>query len=112
MKLLLDENLPHQMRREIAGHEVITAAYMNWSGVENGELLRLAGTAGFDAVITNDRGLEHEHNLDSLPVAVVVLLAKANTLDAIRPLYPRLLAVLATLRPKQFVKVSDTELAP
>jgi hypothetical protein len=28
MKLLLDENLPHQLRNEIAGHEVFTVAYM------------------------------------------------------------------------------------
>ena len=33
MKLLLDENLPHQLRLELPGHEVITVAYMNWSGV-------------------------------------------------------------------------------
>ena len=28
MKLLLDENLPHQMRLELPGHEIFTAAYM------------------------------------------------------------------------------------
>lgn len=39
MKLLLDENLPHQLRHEIAGHECSTVAFMGWSGVENGELL-------------------------------------------------------------------------
>ena len=41
MKLLLDENLPHKLRHEIAGHEVVTAGYMGWSGIENGELLAL-----------------------------------------------------------------------
>jgi hypothetical protein len=40
LKLLLDENLPHQMRRELPGHDIFTAAYMGFSGVENGELLR------------------------------------------------------------------------
>ena len=107
MKLLLDENLPHQMRLELPGHEVVTAAYMNWSGIENGELLRLAADAGFDAVITNDRGLEHEQNLDQLPVAVIVLLAKANTIEAIRPLYTQLFATLARLQSCEFVKLSD-----
>lgn len=106
MKLLLDENLPHLMRLELPGHEVFTAAYMSWSGIENGELLRLAAEAGFDAVITTDRGLEHEQNLDALPVAVVVVLAKANTLEALRPLYGELLAALGRLRPREFVKLS------
>jgi hypothetical protein len=106
VKLLLDENLPHQIRLELPGHEVITTAYMKWSGIENGELLRRAADAGFEAVITNDRGLEHEHNLGALPVAVIVLLAKANTVEAIRPLYPALLAALTNLRPREFVKLS------
>jgi hypothetical protein len=106
MKVLLDENLPHQLRLELPGHDVFTAAYMNWAGIENGELLRLAAADGFDAVITNDRGLEYEQNLNALPVAVVVVLAKANTIEAIRPLCTELLAVLARLRPREFIKLS------
>jgi hypothetical protein len=105
MKILLDENLPHQIRLELPGHEVFTAAYMKWDGIENGELLRLAAAAGFDALITNDRGLEYQQNLGSLPVTVIVVLAKANTLEAIRPAYGELLAVLARIRPGEFVKL-------
>ena len=106
MRLLLDENLPHQMRLELPGHDVFTAAYMGWAGVENGELLRRAAGAGFDALVTNDRGLEYQQNLGELPVAVVVVLAAANTIEALRPAYPELLAVLARLRPREFAKVS------
>lgn len=106
MKLLLDENLPHQMRLELPGHDLFTAAYMGWGGVENGELLSRAAAAGFDALVTNDRGLEYQQNLSALPVAVVVVSAPANTIDALRPVYPALLAALAGLRPCEFVKVS------
>ena len=106
MKLLLDENLPHQMRLELPGHEVFTAGYMGWSGVENGDLLLRATSGGFDALITNDRGLEYQQNLATLPLAVVVLLAPSNTIEAIRPVYPALLAALAILQPREFVKVS------
>ena len=79
---------------------------MGWSGVENGELLRRATDAGFDALVTNDRGLEYQQNLTALPVAVVVVLAPANTIEAIRLAFPALLAALAVLRPREFVKVS------
>ena len=106
MKLLLDENLPHQMRLELPGHDVFTAAYMGLGGVENGELLRRAASAGFDALVTNDRGLEYQQNLTTLPLAVVVVLASANTIEALRPSLPALLASLAVLRPCEFVKVS------
>jgi predicted nuclease of predicted toxin-antitoxin system len=106
MKVLLDENLPHQLRLELPGHDVYTVAYMKWAGIANGELLRRAAAEGFDAVITNDRGLEYQQNVGTLPVAVIVLLAKANTIEAIRPLCPQLLAALARLRPCEFVKLS------
>lgn len=105
MKLLLDENLPHQIRLELTGHEIITAAFMKWSGIENGELLRRAAEAGFDALLTNDRDLEHEQNLDAIPISVVVLLAKANTIESIRPLYPLLLAALDQLQPRRLIKI-------
>jgi hypothetical protein len=106
VKLLLDENLPHQMRSELPGHDVFTAAYLGWGGVENGELLRLAAADGFDALVTNDRGLEYQQNLAALPIAVVVVQATANTIEALRPMYPALLAALSALRPCEFVKVS------
>lgn len=47
MKLLLDENLPHDLRAKLVGHEVFTVAYMKWSGLENGELLSAAAGCGF-----------------------------------------------------------------
>ena len=106
MKVLLDENLPHQMRQEIVGHDVFTVAYMGWSGIENGELLERAAASDFDVLISNDRGLEYEQNLGSLPIAVIVLLAPANTIEAIRPLYPQLLAALQSLQPHTLVKLS------
>ena len=101
--MLLDENLPHQLRLELPSHDVYTVAYMNWGGVENGELLRLAAADGFGAAISNDRGLEYQQNIGALPVAVIVLLAKANTIEAIRPLCPELLTVIARLRPRELV---------
>ena len=54
MKILLDENLPHDLRYFLPGHEVFTVAYMGWSGSENGELLTIAGDSGFDVMLTKD----------------------------------------------------------
>jgi hypothetical protein len=109
VKLLLDENLPHQLRAEIIGHDVFTVAYMGWSGVENGALLARAAQANFDALITNDRGLEHEQNVATIPLSVVVLLASSNTMDVLRQLLPALQEALLVLQPRTFVKVSSTQ---
>jgi hypothetical protein len=50
--------------------------------------------------------LEYQQNISALPVAVVVVLAPANTIEALRPAIPALLAALAGLQPCEFVKVS------
>ena len=42
MKLLLDENLPHALRRELPGHDAFTVQYMGWSRAKNGQLLAMA----------------------------------------------------------------------
>lgn len=105
MKLLLDENLPHKLRTEIVGHDVFTVAFLGWSGIDNGELLTKASQAGFDALISNDRGLEYEQGQSSLPLAIIVLLVKANTMEEIRPLYPALHQALQSLAPRSFVKL-------
>lgn len=78
---------------------------MGWSGVENGELLRQASAAGFDAVLTKDANVQYEQNLVNLPVAVVILHAISNDIDDIRPLIPALLLALTNLPPKQVTHV-------
>src|SRR5690349_10871907 len=108
MKILLDENLPHKLRLEVVGHDVFTVDYMGWSGVENGELLKRAIDENFDVFISNDRGLQYEQNLAGLPIAVVVLLPLINTVEAIRPLIPKLDAALLRIKPGQILKVSPT----
>jgi predicted nuclease of predicted toxin-antitoxin system len=108
MKLLLDENLPHKLRAELpGGHDVFTVAHLGWSGLENGALLAKAAAAGFDALVTNDRGMAHEQNQMALPLSVVVLLACTNTIEAIRPLYPALDGALKSLGPRTLVTVRE-----
>ena len=105
MRILLDENLPHDPRHFLSGHEVFTVAYMGWSGFENGELLRAAGQKGFDAVLTKDSGISYEQPISALPIAVVLIHAKTNKLDDIRPLVPEILTALSKLQPKTLVHV-------
>jgi hypothetical protein len=103
MKLLLDENLP--LRHEIVGHQASTVSFMGWSGIENGALLRQAAAAGFDALLTNDRGMQYEQ-AEFLPLAVVILMAPRNTIEAIRPLLPQLEQCLTTLQSQQLVTIT------
>lgn len=105
MKVLLDENLPHELRTWIAGHECFTVAYMKWSGLSNGKLLAAAASAGFEVLLTLDKGFEFQHDLSRLPVAVIVMQAASNDMDDLGPIVPAVLVALATIQPRAFVKV-------
>ena len=88
MKVLLDENLDHGLRALLGRHEVVTAAYMGWAGLQNGELLDAAEEAGIDVLLTGDRTLNYEQNLTGRRLAIIALSAIqlpiiAGRLDAI-----------------------------
>ena len=53
MLVLLDENLPHRLRLLVPGHDVRTVDYQGWKSLSNGELLKVAEDAGFDAPLTS-----------------------------------------------------------
>jgi len=104
MRLLLDESVPRRLRGALPTHSVKTAVEMGWGGVKNGALLILAA-AEFDAFITVDRNLPFQQNIAALPIAVVVLIAHSNELQALMPLVPRLEEALATLQPRTLVQI-------
>ena len=105
MKILLDENLPHELRKHLAGDDVFTVAYMGWSGTVNGALLQQAADAGFDVMITMDNGVAYQQNIQTLPVAVMILSAPSNDIDDLLPLVPKILVRLGTLSPRTIVRV-------
>ena len=44
---------------------------MGWSGTANGRLLAVAADHEFDALVTVDRGFEHQGNLRALPIRII-----------------------------------------
>jgi predicted nuclease of predicted toxin-antitoxin system len=56
--LLLDHNLPHQLRELLAdfGIEAETARYRGWAELRNGELTLTSYQAGFRTILTRDVG--------------------------------------------------------
>jgi predicted nuclease of predicted toxin-antitoxin system len=97
VRVLLDECLPRRLKRDLVGHETMTAAEMGWAGKRNGDLLRLAARE-FDVFLTVDRNLQHQQNLVSFDIAVIVLIAMGNSLADLRPLIPGVLRHLDTVR--------------
>lgn len=73
MKILLDENMPIKLRASLPGHDVATVQYMGWKGAANGELLRKAQAAGFEALVTRDKSMPYESNIPGSELRVVIL---------------------------------------
>ena len=73
MKVLLDQNLDHRLRKHLGSHEVFTANYKGWEALKNGKLLDAAEEEGFDVLVTGDKTLSHEQNLTGRRLAIVAL---------------------------------------
>jgi hypothetical protein len=54
MRVVLDECVPERFRKHLTEHEAHSARFAGLSGKKNGELLRLAGAAGYDVLFTVD----------------------------------------------------------
>ena len=93
MKVLLDECVTRYLKRNIIGHEVSTVDEAGMKGLKNGKLLQ-AATGQFDVLVTVDRNIVHQQNLSSLPIAILILVAKSNAYAALKPLIPQVLDAL------------------
>ena len=105
MNVLLDECIPAPLKRHLEPHAVSTVTEMRWAGKKNGELLRLAGEQ-FDVFLTVDRNLRYQQNLLKLPIAVILLVVRDNSIDAILPLLPKVKAALDRVTKNELVIVS------
>jgi predicted nuclease of predicted toxin-antitoxin system len=105
MRILLDESLPQELQDELPGHSVLTVRENGWSGLKNGELLRRAADQ-LDVFVNADQNLQFQQNLSKLPIAVLVLVAPSNRMEALRPLLPKLLSALIALQPCTLVRVA------
>ena len=105
MRLLLDACVPRKLRHDLAPHVVSTARERGWNRLQDGALLEvIAGE--IDVLITVDRGLPYQQRISGRRLAVIVLRAKSNRLDALRPLVPALLQALDELRPGDVREIS------
>ena len=95
MRVLLDECLPRRLKRELVGHDARTVPEMGWASKRNGELLALA-VGQFDVFLTADRNLSYQQDVSSFDIAIVVLVARSNRFEDLRPLAPRILEILPT----------------
>ena len=104
MRILLDEAVPRRLGALLTGHQTTTVPTSGWAGIKNGKLLALAATK-FDVFLTSDKNIEFQQNLATLPIAVLVVVARSNRLRDIEPLLSGILSELNRLPPKSLRRV-------
>lgn len=82
MRILFDHNVDRRFRKHLPGHEIQTTREKGWEKLANGMLLKEAADAGFEAFVSMDKKLEHEQNLKTLPLPVILIDSVSN---AFRP---------------------------
>ena len=92
--------MPHQLRGSLLGHDVSTVQYLGWSGTKNGELLRVAETAGIEVLVTADQNLNYQQNLSGRSIAIIVLTRQKWA--SIQPHLPAVQAAVDQAKPGSF----------
>lgn len=100
MRVLLDEQLPIDLAVLLQGHSVDTVVGRGWAGIKNGELLRRM-RGSYDALVTMDRSIEFQQDIEGLPFGVLLLRASSNRMAHLSPLVPAILESLLALEQGQ-----------
>jgi predicted nuclease of predicted toxin-antitoxin system len=104
IRVLLDENLPRKLRRDLAEFSVRTVQEESWTSYANGELLTRAQNR-FDVLLTADRRLKHQQNLARYHIGVVVILTLSLRYRTIIAAIEPIRAALAAIKPGELVEV-------
>ena len=106
MRVLVDQCLPRHLAAELPGHEATTVRARRWLGLRNGVLLWAAVDAGFEVFITNDASIEFQQNVKRIGIGVIAIVGFRNRIEDLRPVIPRILAVLTTIQPGEVVTIT------
>jgi Domain of unknown function (DUF5615) len=102
VRILFDQGTPVPLRNFLAGHEISTAAEMDWSTLSNGELLD-AAEKEFDVLVTTDQALKSQQDLSRRKLAIAVL--PFASWPKLQPHATKIAARLATLRRGEYLEI-------
>ena len=73
MRILFDQGVPRGLAASLRNHDVTEARELKWERISNGALLKLAEEAGFDLLLTTDKNVRYQQNLNDRKISIVVL---------------------------------------
>ena len=96
-RVLFDHNVPSPLRRLLSVCDVAFADDMGWSLLENGELLDAAEKTGFDVLLSGNKTIRHEQNMDGRKIALVYM--SDNHWPIVEPYAPAIAEAIDLVKP-------------
>jgi hypothetical protein len=84
---------------------------LKWAGLKgkkNGDLLRVAELAGYEVLLTVDRGIPHQQNLAGRKLSIILLRTRTSQIAELLPLVDAILKILDTIQPGQIVTIPSS----
>ena len=103
IRILLDQNAPLGLRRALRQYEVTHADELGWGRLRNGDLIRAAEEAGFVIMITCDRNVRYQQNLEGRRIILIEL--SGGGWPTIRNHVDRLLTAIADAQPGTYIVI-------
>ena len=105
MRVLSDACVPQRLRHELAGYDVQSCGFAGLDGLLDTDLIdAMAGR--FGVLVTCDRSLQWQQNMQGRSISILVLRASSNRFADLLPLVPALIEALAELQPGEVREVT------
>ncbi len=88
MKILLDECVTKRLKIYLKDFEVFRTTELGWGGIKNGKLMSLCVENGFDILLTIDKNLAFQQNLDKYKLTIVVFNCKTSKIEELVDFVP------------------------
>ena len=98
MKILLDECVPKRLKSYLEEFEVVTVTELNLSGIKNGQLMNYCAENNIDILLTIDKNLIFQQNLDKYPVTIVVLNCLTSKIEELITFLPAFRLLIPTFQ--------------
>ena len=97
MKILLDECVTKRLKKYLEEFEVFTVRELDLSGTKNGKLMTYCVENNFDILLTIDKNMMFQQNLDKYPIIIVVLNCTRSKIEELVTFIPSFKAQLDSL---------------
>lgn len=88
MKILLDECVTKRLKSHLDMFETFTVHELNLGGMKNGKLMTYCSENQFDILLTIDKNLMFQQNLEKYSTIIVVLNSQSSKIEEIIAFLP------------------------